>query len=124
MATKVEVKAQGTADAAGTQQTGAEKPETAPAIEPKNKPARKSSVLATSEEFKATLAALDVERTELAKSALDQLKPGGKPFDSAIVRQIGKLDAKKNRLLTVRFAQMLKKNVPGIQPIVHQIMEI
>lgn len=124
MATKVEVKAQGTGEVAGSQQVGAEKSETAPAIEPKNKPARKASTLATSEEFKATLAALDAERTELAKSALDQLKPGGKPFDSAIVRQIGKLDAKKNRLLTVRFAQMLKKNVPGIQPIVHQIMEI
>lgn len=124
MATKVEVKGQGPGEAAGSQQVGAEKPGIAEVIELKPKAVHKAPALVTSEEFKAMLAALDTERTALAKSALDQLKPGGKPFDSAIVRQINKLDLKKNRLLTSRFAMMLKKNVPGIQPIVHQIMEI
>jgi hypothetical protein len=75
------------------------------------------------EKFKAAIAELDAERTALVKNTIENLKPG-KPFDHAIIREINKIETRKNRLLVSRFAAMLKRNEPGIMPIVHQIIEI
>lgn len=89
----------------------------------KDKPARKTEATDTPEKFKATLAELDEQRTALAKSAIEQLKPG-RPFDPAVVRQINRIETKKNRLIVARFASLLRKNNPAVQAIVHQIIEI
>jgi len=89
----------------------------------KDKPARKTEATDTPEKFKATLAELDEQRTALAKSAIEQLKPG-RPFDPVVVRQINKIETKKNRLIVSRFASLLRKNNPAVQAIVHQIIEI
>jgi hypothetical protein len=75
------------------------------------------------EKFKAAIAELDTERTALVKNTIENLKPG-KPFDHAVIREINKIETRKNRLLVSRFAAMLKKNEPGIMPIVHQIIDI
>jgi len=75
------------------------------------------------EKFKAAIAELDVERTALVKNTIENLKPG-RPFDQAVIREINKIETRKNRLLVSRFAAMLKKNEPGIMPIVHQIIDI
>src|SRR5450830_1110417 len=67
--------------------------------------------------------ALDSERTELVKNTIENLKPG-KPFDSSVVRDINKLETRKNRLIVARFASLLKKSGPEVQAIVHQIIEL
>lgn len=66
--------------------------------------------------------ALDAERTELVKNTIENIKPG-KPFDSGVVRDINKLETRKNRLIVARFASLLKKSGPEVQAIVHQIIE-
>lgn len=75
------------------------------------------------EKFKSAIAELDVERAALVKSAIENLKPGT-PFNHAALRDIQKIETRKNRLIVGWFAAMLKKNEPGIAPIVHQLMEI
>lgn len=75
------------------------------------------------EKFKAAIEELDAERTALVKSTIENLKPG-KPFDHTVIRAINKIETKKNRLIISRFAALLKKNEPGIVPIVHQIIDI
>lgn len=75
------------------------------------------------EKFKAAIADLDAERTALVKNTIENLTPG-KPFDHAVIRELNKIETRKNRLLISRFAAMLKKNEPGIMPIIHQIIEI
>jgi hypothetical protein len=73
--------------------------------------------------LKAEIQALDAERTALVKTTIENLKPG-KPFDQSVVRDINKIETRKNRLIIARFAAMLRKNGPEVQAIVHQIIEI
>ncbi|WP_426115983.1 hypothetical protein [Massilia sp. PWRC2] len=73
--------------------------------------------------LREAIKALDAERTELVKNTIENLKPG-KPFDSSVVRDINKLETRKNRLIVARFASLLKKSGPEVQAIVHQIIEL
>jgi hypothetical protein len=75
------------------------------------------------EDLREAIHAIDAERTELVKKTIENIKPG-KPFDSSIVREINKLETKKNRLIVARFASLLRKNSQEVQAIVHQIIEI
>ncbi len=81
------------------------------------------TVKPTAENLREAINALDAERTELVKNTIENIKPG-KPFDSSVVRDINKLETKKNRLIVARFASLLKKSGPEVQAIVHQIIEI
>ncbi|MDQ1919745.1 hypothetical protein [Massilia pseudoviolaceinigra] len=76
-----------------------------------------------SESLREANKALDAERTELVKNTIENIKPG-KPLDLSVVREINKLETKKNRLIVARFASLLKKSGPEVQAIVHQIIEI
>ena len=124
MITKAEVRGSNAGEPVAAQASGADetKNNTAEA-QKKDKPARKTEATDTPEKFKATLAGLDEQRTALAKSAIEQLKPG-RPFDPVVVRQINKIETKKNRLIVSRFASLLRKNNPAVQAIVHQIIEL
>jgi hypothetical protein len=82
-----------------------------------------TAALSASEKLKVAIGQLDAERTLLVKSTIENLQPG-KPFDQAVVRDINKIETRKNRLIVARFATLLKKNEPGIQTIVHQLIEI
>ncbi|MGN7100308.1 hypothetical protein ACTHR6_01780 [Ralstonia holmesii] len=105
------------------------KPSTTPANapeateKPKAKPARNNVASEPPEKFRATLQELEAERTALAKAAIENMKPG-KPFDPAVVRQINKVETRKNRLIVSRFASLLRKGSPEIQTIVHQLVEL
>jgi hypothetical protein len=88
----------------------------------KAKPVR-SIVGESPEKFRAALQELESERTALAKSAIENLKPG-KPFDPAVVRQINKIETRKNRLILSRFASLLRKGTPEIQTLVYQLVEL
>ncbi|MFV8669400.1 hypothetical protein ACNRC9_10325 [Ralstonia pseudosolanacearum] len=108
------------------------KPETKPSATPapateapaneKDKPVR-TTASESHEKFRAALQELESERTALAKSAIENLKPG-KPFDPAVVRQINKIETRKNRLVLSRFAALLRKGTPEIQTLVHQLIEL
>ncbi|QJD91260.1 hypothetical protein HH213_14970 [Duganella dendranthematis] len=74
-------------------------------------------------ELREAIKALDTQRNELVKSTIENIKPG-KPLDLAAVREINKIETKKNRLIVSRFAALLKKNPGEVQAIVHQIIEI
>lgn len=73
--------------------------------------------------LREALAAIDTVRNELAKKAIDGIKPG-KAFDTSIVREINKLETKKNRLIVARFVALLKKDSEAVQAITHQIIEL
>lgn len=105
-----------------TTQAGTTEPSTAP-VTPKAKPARTSIASESPEKFRAALQELDGERTALAKTAIENMKPG-KPFDPAVVRQINKIETRKNRLIVSRFAALLRKSTPEAQAVVHQIIEL
>ncbi|KVW05803.1 hypothetical protein WK91_34500 [Burkholderia cepacia] len=127
MSAKAEAKVTGTdAQTAGATTPG-EQTNKADAAQPggqrKAKPARKTEATDTSENFRATLTKLDEERTALAKSAIEQLKPG-RPFDPVAVRKINEIDRKKNRLLVSRFAFLLRRNSEEVQAIAYQLMQI
>ena len=77
----------------------------------------------TSENLREAIKALDTERTELVRKTIESIKPG-KPLDSSVVRDINKLETRKNRLIVARFASLLKKSGPEVQAIVHQIIEL
>lgn len=79
--------------------------------------------MTAAEKFKNTLHELELERTALATYAIETLKPG-KAFNQGIIRDINRIETRKNRLIVARFAALLKKGEPGIEPIVHQIIEI
>ncbi|KVN60321.1 hypothetical protein [Burkholderia stagnalis] len=127
MSTKAEAKNTGTdepmtgATVAGEQAAKADAAQTGSAR--KMTPARKTEATDTAENFRATLAKLDEERTALAKSAIEQLKPG-RPFDPIAVRKINEIDRKKNRLLVSRFAFLLRRNNEDVQAIAYQLMQI
>ncbi|MBN3804972.1 hypothetical protein GXB81_18220 [Paraburkholderia sp. Ac-20336] len=127
MSTKVEAKNTGTDESTTTATVSGEqtvKAEAAPAGgRGKAKPARKTEATDTAENFRATLTKLDEERTALAKSAIEQLKPG-RPFDPVAVRKINEIDRKKNRLLVSRFAFLLRRNNEDVQAIAYQLMQI
>jgi hypothetical protein len=124
MSVKAEVKGLNAGEPVAAQANGADDAKNSTAeAQKKEKPARKTEATETPEKFKATMAELDDQRTALAKSAIEQLKPG-RPFDPAVVRQINKIETKKNRLIVSRFASLLRKNNPAVQAIVHQIIEI
>jgi hypothetical protein len=124
MSVKAEVKGSTAGEQAAAQAGGVDGAKNnAAEVQKKEKPARKTEATDTPEKFKATLAELDEQRTALAKSAIEQLRPG-RPFDPAVVRQINKIETKKNRLIVARFAALLRKNNPAVQAVVHQIIEI
>lgn len=124
MSVKAEVKGSAAGEAAAAHVSGVDDAKNNTAeVQKKDKPARKTEATDTPEKFKATLAELDEQRTALAKSAIEQLKPG-RPFDPVVVRQINKIETKKNRLIVSRFASLLRKNNPAVQAIVHQIIEL
>lgn len=75
------------------------------------------------EKLKVSIHQLDAERTELVKSTIENMKPG-KPLDHAAIREINKIETKKNRLIVARLASLLKKGDPAIQAVVHQIIEL
>jgi hypothetical protein len=75
------------------------------------------------EKLKASIHQLDAERTALVKTTIENMKPG-KPLDHAAIREINKIETRKNRLIVARFASLLKKSGPEVQAIVHQIIEI
>jgi len=77
----------------------------------------------STDKLREAIAELDAERTALVKITIENIKPG-KPFDSSKIREINKLEVKKNRLIVSFFASMLRKNADGIQPIVHQIINL
>jgi hypothetical protein len=77
----------------------------------------------SADNLREAIKALDTERTELVKTTIENIKPG-KPLDLSVVREINKLETKKNRLIVARFASLLKKSGPEVQAIVHQIIEI
>jgi hypothetical protein len=87
------------------------------------KPARKTPATDTPEKFRAALQELDAERTALAKSAIEDLKPG-RAFDPVVIRQINRIETKKNRLLISRFASLLRKNNPDVEAIVYQLVQL
>lgn len=75
------------------------------------------------EKLKASIQQLDAERTAMVKNTIENMKPG-KPLDHAAIREINKIETKKNRLIVARFASLLKKGDPAIQAVVHQIIEL
>lgn len=77
----------------------------------------------SSESLREAIKALDAERTELVKNTIENIKPG-KPLDLSVVREINRLETKKNRLIVARLASLLKKSGPEVQAIVHQIIEV
>ncbi len=79
--------------------------------------------VSAAEKLKASIQQLDAERTALVKSTIENMKPG-KPLDHAAIREINKIETKKNRLIVARFAGLLKKGDPTIQAVVHQIIEL
>lgn len=83
------------------------------------KPAAKDNA----EQLREAIKALDSQRNDLVKNTIENIKPG-KPLDLAAVREINKIETKKNRLIVARFASLLKKNPGEVQAIVHQIIEI
>lgn len=127
MSAKAEAKSTGTdepttgATAAGEQPNKTEEAQTE--RQRTAKPSRKTEATDTAENFRATLAKLDDERTSLAKLAIEQLKPG-RPFDPIAVRKINEIDRKKNRLLVSRFAFLLRRNNEDVQAITYQLMQI
>lgn len=83
----------------------------------------KNSVEAASAEFREVLKAVDAQRTDLVKSAMDNIKPG-RTFDANVVREINKLETKRNRLIVAHFASLLKNHPNNVHAIVHQIIEL
>ncbi|WP_211441953.1 hypothetical protein [Collimonas humicola] len=97
-------------------------------IEPVDKteqkqPADTATTTSPAVKLKAAIEQLDADRTALVKSTIENLKPG-KPLDHAALRDINKIETRKNRLIVARFAALLKKSDPAVQAIVHQIIEI
>ncbi|VBM56258.1 Uncharacterised protein [Burkholderia pseudomallei] len=127
MSAKTEAKTTGTDEPAAGATTSGEQTNKADAAQTggrgKAKPARKTEATDTAENFRATLTKLDEERTALAKTAIEQLKPG-RPFDPVAVRKINEIDRKKNRLLVSRFAFLLRRNSEDVQAIAYQLMQI
>lgn len=76
----------------------------------------------SAEELRTTIKALDAERTELVRKTIENTRPG-RPFDSSVIREINKIETKKNRLIIALFA-LLMKNPGDVQAIVHQIIEL
>lgn len=75
------------------------------------------------ERFREAIKALDAQRSELVKDAIDNIKPG-RTFDSSVVRKINKLETMRNRLIVARFAWLLKNSAPNVHAIVHQIIDL
>jgi hypothetical protein len=86
-------------------------------------PADVSVAVSPAVKLKTAIEQLDAERTALVKTTIENLKPG-KPFDQSVVRDINKIETRKNRLIVARLAALLKKSGPEVQAIVHQIIEI
>jgi len=95
----------------------------APTAEGNAAPAPEAPTTSPAEKLKASIHELDTERTALVKNTIENMKPG-KPLDHAAIREINKIETKKNRLIIARFAGLLKKGDPTIQAIVHQIIEL
>jgi predicted metal-dependent enzyme (double-stranded beta helix superfamily) len=82
-----------------------------------------NSVKDNSADLREAIRVIDADRTELVKKTIENIKPG-KPFDSSVVREINKLETKKNRLIVAHFASLLRKNSEDVHSIVHQIIEL
>lgn len=81
-----------------------------------------SSQKKSADELRKAIKAIDTERTELVKKTIENIRPG-RPFDSSVVREINKLETKKNRMIVALFA-LLMKNPSDVQAIIHQIIEL
>jgi hypothetical protein len=81
------------------------------------------AVETATQKFREGLNAIDAQRAQLVKNAIDNVKPG-RTFDSSVVRQINKLETKRNRLIVGHFASLLKHNPDAVHAIVHQIIEL
>ncbi len=79
--------------------------------------------LMATERFREAINALDDQRKELVKNAIDNIKPG-RTFDSTVLRQINKLETTRNRLIIAHFAWLLKQSPSDVHAIVHQIIEL
>jgi len=102
--------------------TATTKPEPAP-VQPADKPVRQPIARMSVAELKATLDKFDADIKARVNTTLEQMAPGT-PFNPAMVRDIAKVEAKKNRLLTTRFAAMLKKGHPEAKAIVERLIAI
>lgn len=76
----------------------------------------------SADELRKAIKALDAQRTELVTKTIENIRPG-RPFDSSVVREINKLETKKNRMIVALFA-LLMKNPSDLQAIIHQIIEL
>lgn len=85
--------------------------------------APEAPTISPAEKLKASIQQLDAERTAMVKNTIENMKPG-KPLDHAAIREINKIETRKNRLIVARFAGLLKKGDPTIQAVVHQIIEL
>lgn len=74
-------------------------------------------------DFRNAIKDLDAQRTELVRNAIDNIKPG-RTFDSSVVRQINKLETKRNRAIVSHFGWLLKHDPSAVHAIVHQIIEL
>lgn len=83
----------------------------------------KSASEAANEKLRQSLKAVDDQRAELVKSAIDNIKPG-RTFDSNVIRKVNKLETVKNRLIVAHFAWLLKRDPSAVHAIVHQIIEL
>jgi hypothetical protein len=88
-----------------------------------SKPIDQAPTVSAADKLRADLAQLDAERTALVKNTIENLKPG-KPFDPMVVREINKIETRKNRLIVARFASLLRKNDPEVQAIVYQLIQL
>lgn len=81
------------------------------------------AIRTSAEKFREAIKSVGADRKELVRNAIDNIKPG-RTFDSCVVRQINKLETKRNRLIVAHFAWLLKKNPTYVDAIVHQIIEL
>lgn len=74
-------------------------------------------------ELREAIKTLDPERSELVRKKIDNIRPG-RPFDPNVIREINEIETKKNWLMIVRFASLIRKNLRDVQSIDHQIIEL
>ena len=87
------------------------------------KPVRQPIARMSVADLKSALDKFDADIKARVNTTLEQMAPGT-PFNPAMVRDIAKVEAKKNRLLTTRFAAMLKKGHPEAKAIVERLIAI
>lgn len=69
----------------------------------------------SSESMRKAIKGLDSERTELVKNTIKNIEPG-KPLGLGVVREINKLETKKNRLIVARFSTLFTRAARKCKP--------